>query len=316
MDANNVIGIQRSWGWKVATHLYLAGMGAGLYVIGFLMDVLRPASDFAFTAKLSVYAAATVLIAGLLLIYSHLGNRVNAVHALSLAVPSWLARGSIALIILLILDLIQIGMPNLNSVLGIVTSLVALFVLVYTGMLLTSLKPFQFWHTWLLPFLFVFSGMGSGFMLLGFLIALYGLLNGSMVTPSLMPVVSCIVLAILWAALMLIFFLGRAYAVASAKDSFRIMTTGSGAMAFWLGVVIVGHLIPLFLGIYLSSAVLNPRVTLVLSVFVTLCGIIGGLLLKYLVLSAGTSAKLKVAGDSVPLPKGARFPASHRVQYR
>jgi len=316
MDANRFIGIQKLWGWKVATYLYLAGMGAGLYVIGFLLDVLHPENDFAFASELSLYAGAIVLIVAVLLIFSHLGTKANALRAFCSPGSSWLARGSLVMIILLFLDLVQIGRTDFQSILGWVTGLVALFVLVYTGMLLSSLKPFPFWHTWLLPFLFVFSGIGSGFMLLGLLIGLYGVFTDGAVMSSLKPVVSYIVFVTVGTALILGLFLGRASAVPSARDSFYMVTKGSRSMAFWIGVIVIGHVIPLGLGIYLLSRALHQPVLVFLSVILTLAGIIGGLLLKYLLLATAMSAKLDVAGDSVPLPESARFPASHRVQYR
>lgn len=327
MKTNVPVAIQAVWGWKVAAHLFVVGVSAGTYIAGFILLFLSSEASQVL-AVLAVCATAPLLIAGLCLIFSQLGNKANAVRAFRRPASSWLARGIIALVIFLVLDLVHIGLwvwpstilvvlPVLHFTLGTVTTLFALFVLVYTGMLLKRLKPFPFWNTWLLPLLFVVSGISGGLMLLVLLLALYAMSMGFAVMASLLIPLYYNNFVLVIQGLVLGFYLWRAQAVSTTRSSFLIITRGSGAIAFWLGVVLAGLLIPFGFGLYMAySPVVEQVVKLVLIVGLAVFGLVGGLLLRYLVLSAGRSISLTVEGDAVPLPETARVPASQCVHYR
>lgn len=334
MSANEPVAVQKLWGWRVTAHLFLAGAGAGIYITGFATLFMRidVSSNFAFmntmvglilAAKLAVLTSAFLLIVGLIFIFSHLGNKANAIRAFRRPASSWLARGSIALLVFLVLDLAQIGLwvlplqvvdvlTDWHLATGTITSLVALFVLIYTGMLLKRFKPFALWNTWLLPLLFIASGISSGIIWLAWVLTIYNIASALVIIPPLMYY-NNILLVI--QALLLGFYLWRARA--SANSSFLIMTRGSGGVGFWLGVVIAGLLIPLLSGAYMVYTMpVKQAVMKELIMIITVCGLAGALLLRYLVLSSGSSRTLKVEDSTVPLPDTARAPVSHSVKYR
>jgi polysulfide reductase chain C len=334
MSARDQVAVQKLWGWRVVAHLFLAGAGAGIYIAGFALNFIRieVGSNFALmntmvgfilASKLAVLTSALLLILGLIFIFSHLGNKANALRAFRRPVSSWLARGSIALLVFLVLDLAQVGLwvlplsavdvlPGWHPAVSAITSLVALFVLIYTGMLLKRFKPFPVWNTWLLPLLFTVSGISSGIVLLVWVLTVYNIASALIITPHLVYYNNFVLVI---QALLLGFYLWKAWA--SAKNSFLIMTRGSSGVIFWLGVVVVGLLLPLLSGMYLIYTMpVKQAVMKELIMIITVCGLAGALLLRYLVLSSGSSLPLKVEDHTVSLPDTARAPVSHSVKYR
>jgi len=94
--------------------------------------------------------------------------------------------------------------------------------------------------------------------------------------------------------IVLAFYLQGTHRVPESRESARIVLAGSAAPIFWLGVVIIGLLGPLafdLLGIYKLEGSAVQGVTVLASV----CGLIGGFLLRKVVLSGGIHAPL-IAG--------------------
>ena len=74
--------------------------------------------------------------------------------------------------------------------------------------------------------------------------------------------------------------------------------------AFWLGLIVVGLLVPLALEIYEVTAVAegDPATTLWLVRTAAVFGLFGGLMLRRLVLAAGIRAPLRAAGIEYTFP--------------
>jgi len=175
------------------------------------------------------------------------------------------------------------------------------------------IKSFAFWRTWLLPLLFVISGISSGLMLLVLLLAVYDIFSDFVITPYLVYFNNFIIAI---QALILGLYLWRAWASATTRESLLIMIKSSSDMAFWLGVVLAGLLAPLGLGIYL---VLSPSInqTIILIYRYELACLAGGRLAAQISdpLSRQQPAAT-VEGDTVPLPATSRLPVSQCVKYR
>jgi formate-dependent nitrite reductase membrane component NrfD len=322
MNIEKVMVKQKLWGEKVAIHLFLVGLAAGMYIGGSLLYLFNPGRGFTQVVKIATGSVIPLLVIGLIFLFSHLGNFTNARRAWQRPSSSWLARGSIALLAFLVLDIIQsilwlgpsavLGeMPGLNAVLQVVTSIVALYILLYSGMLLATLKTFPFWRTWSLPLLFAVGGLTGGLMFLIFLATIWGNTAGNVI----IAMVSWNSFFLLVLAAALIFLLWRSKTESSVMDSVHIMT-GANRAGFYLGVITAGILVPFFLGIYIIFSGSSPVTRSVLDIVLAVLGLIGGYTLKSLVLKSGTSARLKMPAETVPLPETARVPASQRVRYR
>ena len=318
---------QKLWGWKVAAHLFLVGAGAGAYIASFFLSFLHPelASPFLRSAKVGIIAAVPLLIAGGIFFLANLGTKANAVRAFNRPWSSWLSAGSVIMLLFITLDLVLIGtwvsapakpLSGGNLSLGIINLILAVFILIYSGMLLKALKPFTFWNTGLLPLLSVFAGLSAGIMVVVFVEAVCGFIYGAaLVQPVLLSIYHLNFILIIQ-AVVLGWYLWRAAESPRTRGSLLIVTSGQLALTFWLGVVVAGLTIPLAFGFYLVSAPPQSLVLLfILALELSSFGIVGSLLLRYLILRAGTSATITIRGQSVHLPENARIPASQRVKY-
>ncbi|MBW1799770.1 MAG: polysulfide reductase NrfD [Deltaproteobacteria bacterium] len=324
MQGRDALNAQRLWGWKVALHLFLVGMGAGIYLAGILQGMVINASGLVPGSRVAV-TAAVLVVAGMICIFSHMGYKPNVLKAFVRVSSSWLARGSVITVVFLILVLIHAvilfrshsplqTLAGVNLLLGVVTSVFALLVLIYSGMVLKALKPFAFWNTWLLPLLFVISGISIGIMALAFLMSAFPPFAGRAAALTFRVLFYSNNLAIIIQAAVLGLYLRRSYS--SSVNSFLIITRGYHAATFWVGVVAAGLVVPFVFGVYFLSG--TAGVSGVNPVWLFLCtgiGIIGGYPLRYSILSAGTTMPVNVQGEMVPLPADARIPASRRVNY-
>ena len=203
-------------------------------------------------------------------------------------------------------------MRGINTVLQIINSALAFYILIYSGMLLASLKSFPFWYTWSLPLMFIISGLTGGIMLLILLSAILGIPAGNLIVV--MTALNNPLLLIL--ALILIFFLLRDNSIHSVNNSVHFMTEANKA-EFYGGVIIAGLFIPLSLGIFLVYvSPLPSAIILPFSIVFTIFGLIGGYILKSLILKSGNSTSLHIPGETVTLPETAPISASERVHYR
>ena len=323
---------QKFWGWKVAAHLFLVAAGAGAYVIGFVFSLIEPflsfqglPSQLLIAAKVGIITAIPLIILGAIFLFANLGTKANSVRAFNRPFSSWLSRGSYIALLFILFDLILIGtwvstpsksLPGFNLVISIVCLVLALALLVYSGMLLKVLKPFAIWNSSLLPPLFAISGIATGAMFVLLILAIYGfssLIN--MIQPFIITIYYLILFLILQIVI-LISYMRRATINASCRSPLLKMFKGQTALVFWLGVVIPGLFLPLIIGLYLVLVPIESSILLyVLTIILTIFGITGSYILRYSVLSKSTAREINICGQMVELPETAFIPASRQVKY-
>ena len=110
----NVLSLkpQKEWGWQVAVYLYLAGMGAGAFVIGLVMDWLGYASNY--PKALMLWGPILVAIGAPFLILK-LGIKTRFWRACLNPRTSWLARGFLILVAFIGIGIIVLGASFLPS---------------------------------------------------------------------------------------------------------------------------------------------------------------------------------------------------------
>jgi formate-dependent nitrite reductase membrane component NrfD len=178
------------------------------------------------------------------------------------------------------------GLRTLISVLGIIF---AFGTMIYTGILLGAARPIAFWSTAMLPLLFLISALSTGIMA----VLLFGSLAGA-AEQTIVMLEKIDMPLIIMELIVLAFYLQGTHRVPESRESARIVLAGSLAPLFWFGVVIIGLLAPLVIdlfGVYSLQGVSAHSVTFLASI----CGLIGGLLLRKVVLAGGIHAPL-VAG--------------------
>lgn len=302
---------QKVWGWKVAAYLFLAGMGAGAYLIGFILSLTNPA--LMLLSKVTVILAAPLVIAGVLFLLLDLGRKTIFPLVYLRPLSSWIARGTIIVTLFVILDLIHIGiwiwpvtwlagMPVLLLALGSVTSVLAVLTMIYTGLLLGAAKPIRFWSPVVLPLLFTVSGISTGIMGAALVLSIYGLSAGIVVEQPLTLLAHYDLFIIIVEAIIICFYLCWMYQLTDARTSVSMVLTGSLAVRFWGGVVAAGLVIPFAfeLNVVCLSSV-KPIAMLVLTAVTSIVGLFGGLMLRHIVVAGGARTPLNVEGVFIPV---------------
>jgi|SRR5680860_187466 len=289
-----------AWGGMIAIYLFLAGIAGGAFLTASLTDLFSK-KQYPKVIRSGAYIALVTIIVGLGLLVVDLGRplsfwklifnvNLGSVMSIGVFIVSGFTALSVVYGYLVWLTAaaqkrIKITSANTEvaatsgkqgiqafrkpvAVLGVLFSLGTA---TYTGFLLSAVATNNFWHT---PFLGI---EGIPFMPILFLVSA----ASTGLAATLIGVVDCsdlitykkvdIVLIILEIILISILYL-------TVKP---IFFTGSMATLFWLGVVGIGLIIPLFLSIY--------GVTKHKNLVVPVCGmvVIGGLCLRYFIVYTG-----------------------------
>jgi polysulfide reductase chain C len=297
---------QKEWKEIIAIYLYLAGMGAGSFIIGTLIHWLGVKSSppflhssmdaFGYSLNLSSFPIlwGPIMVAiGAPFLILDLGIKWRFIYACLNPRTSWVARGFIILSIFIILGLVLLAKSILpfewlhpGSVLWRIPEIIAFIfafgTAIYTGILLKATKSIPLWSTGLLPLLFLVSGLSTGSMAIilstlgtGFFSHDAGALKVLMGGEQVLVVIEGIVLYL---------FLSRRYRAAEqGKDSVRLLLFGEMKMIFWGGVVLLGFIFPVVLE-YIASFFPGNFVLIFTAGIFLLCG---GFFLRLGILHAG-----------------------------
>ena len=259
-------------------------------------------------AKIGVCLGFPCVLVGCGFLLADLGSPTKFWRAALRPNTSWIARGTIIITIFMILGFIHIvwgvwpsrgltestGARHLVSVLGIIF---AVGTMIYTGILSAASRPIAFWSTAMLPLLFLVSALSTGIMAV---ILIASLAGGTYAEPihSLARIDMVIIILEMF---VLGFYLQGTHRAPESRASARLVLIGAIAPMFWFGVVLLGLAVPLTLdlvGVFSLSGGAAVSATLIASI----CGILGGLLLRQVILSAGIHAPLKVGRFEIALP--------------
>lgn len=287
---------QTKWKWLVAAYLFLAGLGGGAYVTGAVAGFFVE-QEWATIAKIGVSLGFPCVLVGCVFLLADLGSPANFWRAAMRPNTSWIARGTIIITIFMIVGAIHIafgvwpfnrlsesmGARHLVSVLGIIF---AFGTMIYTGILLAAARPIAFWSTALLPLLFLVSALSTGMMA----VILVALLAGAVYEGPVAELARIDLLLIILEMFVLTFYLHGTHRVPESRAAARLVLVGEVAPTFWWGVAVVGLIAPLVFD------------SLDVAVVASVCGIVGGLFLRYVVLSGGVHAPLRAGRFEIALP--------------
>ncbi len=258
---------------------YAGGLGGGLYLVSLFFNSLW--------GMFISWLIIAVIKGGAHLLY--LGKPHRFWRIVSRPRSSWLARGFIFVMLFIIFGAIQLmlsfWLPGTAGeiVFKVLAGITALAIAIYTGFVLNTVKAVPFWNSSLLPLLFVLCGILGGFGL-SVIIAL----NGGHVNIAVAEAGSRW-LIIVNALLIAIYLWGAANRETTGKQSVMEQIRGSGAPIFWIGIVILGIVVPLAIAF---SSYFVREVSSVLLVTGVACEVVGGLALRYCVLKAGAYSPL------------------------
>lgn len=240
--------------WYIVCYLFVAGVGGGAFLIAFvagLYDLRKGSARSAsiLSAAQSGFRLAPVLaLISVLLLFLDLEQPQRVFFLIIRPFGSVMGVGAWSLFLfallsglLVLTDIwkLKVG-ERMRLAIGSAAAACVTVVIVYTGVLLSSIPSVDLWRTPLLVILFALSSVSTG----GAAILVWSSLVG---TPAPCPVRRMLwnrddaVLAI--EALALVCFVTRGLmAGGMAAESAKMLLTGTAAPWFWFGVVIVGFL--------------------------------------------------------------------------
>ncbi len=289
------------WGAPIAWYLFLAGLGGGAFVSSALLRKMHPEAK---GAVRTAHAIAVIVVAvGLVLLM--VDAKAGLHHPLRFAllltnfgsVMTWgvvfLGLFELVAAIAFVLDLLKRNVPLWLEYAG---AFLGLCVGAYTGALLGVCNTFPLWNSSLLPILFLVSAISTGMAAVLLACAIRYPDELRMIAKfkklhNIFPAIEIVLIASL-----LFIAAGSGSAGAHSVES---ILSGSFSVLFWLGLILVGLVIPLLVEIWMlffddgdfegSQA---GRV---------LCGassagiLVGGFLLRWIVVSAALPLSIVTA---------------------
>lgn len=304
LAANPESGVTNSphWGWYAILYFFLGGLAAGLYFIATLLQLVGDPRDRPAIRLGYILAFPLVLICGVLLIID-LGQPQRFWHMLfqshrfpmpmlkvwaPMSLGSWVLGifGFFAFVsflgVMIETERVRVPMlvrldrwarerPRPIAVLwGIVGAFFGFFLAGYTGVLLIGTSV-PLWHNaHLLGGLFLVSAASTSYALLMLLLMRRGQTHTDVTIRKLERADRmAIILELILLAFMLVLLGGVA----------RPVITGGFGVVFWLGVVIVGLVVPLVMHRIRREGMTPERRAMIAAT----CVLIGGLLLRFVV---------------------------------
>ena len=290
---------QQEWGWLLTTWLFLSGTGSGLFL---LFEIFDLPSSFA------LLSLSTIVLGGVVLLLE-LGSPLRAWRGVSRLGTSWLSRGALSVALFVLFGFLFIA-PKLTAfswlpweaggvvarTLGWLAGLCALIITLYPGFFLAQNRSIPFWNTALLPVMF-------------WCVALLGACGLSLLASSLLSAglqgveVAAGVLIVVNLFLVSIYLFTKSRSGGAAKESVRLLNTAPLNWTFWLGVVMVGMILPFLVVIAMPSAAVVGGAGM----------LIGTFLFRYCVLKAGVYVPPALISEGTKLTTRAR-PTSTQLQ--
>ena len=303
---------QREWKWEIALYLYLAGMGAGAFIIGMSLHWLglnlSPSTAFVFMGhpidfSRAVFLWGPILVAiGAPFLILDLGIKKRFMYACLNPRTSWVARGFLILSAFIVFGLVVFGrslLPmawlggrgGLWTLVEVFSVTLAFATAIYTGVLLMSIKYIPIWNTLFLPILFLVSALSTGSMLTILSTLGYGLLfvRGESLYPLVHRLIAVEqILILIEAAVLFVYLLTRYRMRDQGETSVRLLLSGDLKFLFWGGIVLIGFLFPIVLEYLYSHFPRSPILLLTTGIFL----LAGGFFLRLGVLASGVKEQL------------------------
>ncbi|MDR2492965.1 MAG: polysulfide reductase NrfD [Coriobacteriales bacterium] len=302
MHANKLT--KHYWVWPIAWYLFLGGLGGGILFVAGVLEVVYHVGH---VLALGTFVGVALLGIGSFLLIFELGQPKVFLRVF-LSGTAIIKYGATMLVLAMLFgfvfflfylppnwNLFYYGWTWMRDLSAVAMLVLGLGIMVYTGVLLSTMKSKPFWNTPLLPVLFTVSALSTATALLGVLAgqwptaeyaeALAQKASQFIGSPyaSLEQVEEVVhmlhladsMLVLVEVVVLLIYVLGmRAAGNVTAKAVALEWVSGSKAVFFWVGMVCLGTLLPFFLYLAGGGAAAWAAPLLVLG---------GGLLLRFMV---------------------------------
>jgi formate-dependent nitrite reductase membrane component NrfD len=273
-----------------------SALGTGLYLVSLFFGLKE---EFALTAFWAgVFGWVMIAIFKLPLHFLYLGKPWRFYRSFppfsNAWKTSWFARGIVFTMIFLAFGAVQLvlqgliaydvvafasGAMDANYVFMVLAGIFGVLTAVYCGFAMSYCKSVPFWNTGLLPIVFLFMGVADGLAL----VMAVGLVAGQEVVGTAESATR--IMLILNSLLIVAYLVNANYQSETAELSVKELVRGHVAWVFWLGIVVLGIIVPFVISV--ASYFTGQEASLGLLVFAIVCHTIGAFSLKYGVLKVG-----------------------------
>jgi len=262
-------------------------LGAGVFLVSSVFGVLQ--------GEIIGWLICAVLGGGLHLLY--LGHPFRFYRMVLRPQTSWISRGLIFVVGFLILGAMHMALSALTTVpiaLLVITDILAFLTIIYGGFAMSCINGIPLWNTALLPVLYVVAGLWGGAELTVSII-----LTSGAFTEFVSSVEGIArVLLVVFAFIVAVYLIGARYSSTTGKVSVREIVVGRWKLLFWIGVVLIGVMLPL--GVVVSSFIATSEGIPISLLWLSIsAGLLGDLVLRYLILKNGLYGPLIPASQIV-----------------
>lgn len=292
------------FGELIVWYLFLGGVGGGAYLAWYGLRYLpaEPEARIRFEKPLTSFMLAVSLVclaAGSVCLLADLAAPQRA-HLLFIRPTfSVISIGAFALALLMTLVAVLFMWRVLNpsaprrnrrirSAVEAVCALVTLVVVAYTGVLLCSMPSVALWRSAWIPVLFVLSSCSSGVAVagIGTALAFWSRPRAAGLARCLMKADAVLLTTEIAAFALMIW---QIHDMTGVAQSLEMLISGEYALAFWVGFLGLGVVVPLLAEIVVVVA--RPKSLLPYAI-IGCCILIGAFFLRYCIANAGVHLSL------------------------
>ncbi|MBF0539746.1 MAG: polysulfide reductase NrfD [Nitrospirae bacterium] len=292
------------WNYIIAFYLFGAGISAGALLLSIVAGAIN-AVRYREIVRIGAYVAPFPISAGILALVFDLERPwlcwrlfVTFQGSSVMSIGAWMILAFTIVSVLYLYPWLSYGRDVLK-LRGITTNrtfqrlirwsglILSLGVATYTGVLICTLAARPFWNSPMIPVVFLFSAVIDAVAVITLILYLRRARAVSeddlRINTSFMQWIDLALLCLL--TMMIVFFLIGFYgSTEGAEAALDVITHGQLRLHFWLGVVSLGIVIPLA---HALRQLLGHKGRIYSIVTVELCVLLGGYMLRYVVIYAG-----------------------------
>ncbi|MFC1803710.1 NrfD/PsrC family molybdoenzyme membrane anchor subunit [Thermoproteota archaeon] len=293
-----------TWGVILAGYLFLGGLSGGAYIIGAIADLMKK-DEYAVLSKSGILASFVSIILGLVLLVLDLKRFEVAplviLHAYThfpesiMSIGTWIITAFTIVSFVTVLLWYLHGSVLIRKAVEVIGIVLGLATAAYTGILLSFARGVPFWGSSFLPWLFVLSGILTGLAIAVILIPI-----GAEFMPRILSDFKTMwstttqyarlieytdryaqVIITLETLVMLLYFV--------TTPTTNIVWGGSAISMYFYAYILLALLLPLGISVYNLRLVEKRqyRTMIYLTLIASMLVLIGGFLLRYIVLIGG-----------------------------
>lgn len=293
---------QSVWRWKIAAYLFLAGTGAGAMIVGIIGDF----TGYVVSMKIAVAFGVPLVAFSTLFLIADLGHPGKFFTAALHPNTSWISRGFFIVSALILsggvvvllwvwpFGNVLVAHQMLRMALEIIVLVLSVATCIYTGILIGIVVSRPFWNNPLLPILFLISavstGIGGVFFITPIVVSVLAI-GSAKTTKFLVHLESADIVLVVLEVIAIYLYL--VLVVDRAPEAVNLLLKGKLSVLFWGGFLGAGLLVPALIEFSArvrhedGSQSVTPLVAGVLL-------LIGGFLMRLLILAAGIRSPLNV----------------------